>query len=566
MRERLTWDSQNHPTSLVDMVHVGWVQRLLLADQGRGFPGPGPGDAAAKAQRIIEKLAELDITYVHEPSESTSTTQQVRPLDEVLSLRQATCLDLCVTFCSAALDAGIHPLILVVEQNGGRHALVLVPHDRTWMKGCSALIEGGVSRTPLVTDGTPIQEDVSERPDDPRASWLAIDVLQACSGTGPGAGLWENAVAEGARYVREWAWDVCVDIGGLRSTRPETAPPRLVSVDRVLAPAYHPLPAHPTPLQLVQTRYGVVPFAYRPELDELQSWAVTRPAAPGPDLAVAVVTGAGGTGKTRLTAEFCARLSPIGWYAGFLPSTARLTDDELGVLAELTTELLVVVDYAEESRKDQLSRVLRGLRGRRSPTRVVLTARGTDVWWDQFQEELIADDIPLQPPKSIRALDKHPHPELLYRRAARRFAEKQGQSTPTSIPPDLGATPLDVVLRAWIAVAEENSEETIGREDLYERVLATEFARWRKFPALAEISTDRLRRAAATLSLLAPRQDDEVVDTVLARLPEWAPEHLRRSRVAEPCSALMTAKAYGSSRTRSPTTSFALFSNGNPPC
>lgn len=31
MRERVKWDSTHNPVGLVDMVHAGWVQRLLLA-------------------------------------------------------------------------------------------------------------------------------------------------------------------------------------------------------------------------------------------------------------------------------------------------------------------------------------------------------------------------------------------------------------------------------------------------------------------------------------------------------------------------------------------------------
>ena len=42
MNERNLWDSINHPTGLVDMVHVGWVQRLLSSAQWSGFPGPEP--------------------------------------------------------------------------------------------------------------------------------------------------------------------------------------------------------------------------------------------------------------------------------------------------------------------------------------------------------------------------------------------------------------------------------------------------------------------------------------------------------------------------------------------
>jgi len=58
-------------TGLVDMVHAGWVQRLLRAADWRGFPGPGDDKTGGqtrigpKAKMIFEKLSELGISYVY---------------------------------------------------------------------------------------------------------------------------------------------------------------------------------------------------------------------------------------------------------------------------------------------------------------------------------------------------------------------------------------------------------------------------------------------------------------------------------------------------------------------
>mgnify|MGYP000966525424 FL=1 len=117
MREPVTWDRVADPAGIAAVVHPGWVQRALTAEDWRGFPGnePGEGEGFSKveriAQQIFDKLAELHVTYVHEPAESVPGAQRVRAVDEVLSLGRATCLDMCATFCSAALDAGIYPLL-----------------------------------------------------------------------------------------------------------------------------------------------------------------------------------------------------------------------------------------------------------------------------------------------------------------------------------------------------------------------------------------------------------------------------------------------------------------------
>ena len=222
MNERNLWDSINHPTGLADMVHVGWVQRLLSSAEWSGFPGPEPDLVAhgqtrvgPHARKIFEKLAELGIRYVVEPTDSQPGAQRIRPVNEVLAFRKATCVDLCVAFCCAALDAGIYPLILTVTADGGqrRHAIVLVPMERQWAMGCDVLIDEGFSRESMLPNREDLRDLVVGSADDPGGTWLAIDVQQVTESDGN----WKAALFLGAEYVHDWEWDVCVDVGGLRS-------------------------------------------------------------------------------------------------------------------------------------------------------------------------------------------------------------------------------------------------------------------------------------------------------------------------------------------------------------
>ena len=555
MNERNLWDSVKHPIGLADMVHVGWVQHLLSSAESCGLPGPEPDLVAdgqtrvgPHARKIFEKFAELGIRYVGEPTDSQPGAQRIRPVNEVLAFRKATCIDLCVAFCCAALDAGIYPLILTVTADGGlqRHAIALVPLDRKWDTGCEALLEHGFSRTPLEVDGHALRDVVVEYEDDPAGMWLAIDVQQVTESDGN----WKAALSSGAEYLRDWEWDVCVDIGGLRSHIPDCVLPPGGNIEKILAPAYAELPEDFTPLQLMRARHGAVPYQQCDEIRQLRAWATTTadatPSQRGRsgNLAVAVVTGPGGSGKTRLAAQLCHDMSSIGWYAGFLPSTTDVTDEELSALAEVTTELLVVVDYAEEAQRGLVARVVRKLRARHSPTRIVLTARGVDTWWEEFREEAEQEGTVLSNTLSLSIRGKQ-HVEVdpwffgrMYRRAVQQFSDKLNKAVPTDVevPENLGDTALDVVLRAWLAVCSDNdaAERAMPtREELYDRVLSVEFTRWRKQPKLGGISRDHLRRAAATLSLLAPKRDTDEVDDVLSRLPEWNHEHLLRNRLAE---------------------------------
>ena len=556
MNERNLWDSINHPTGLADMVHVGWVQRLLSSAEWSGFPGPEPDLVAhgqtrvgPHARKIFEEFAELGLRYVAEPTDSEPGAQRIRPVNEVLAFRKATCVDLCVAFCCAALDAGIYPLILTVTADGGqrRHAIVVVPMERQWAMGCDVLIDEGFSRESMLPNREDLRDLVVGSADDPGGTWLAIDVQQV---TEAGAN-WGAALSSGAQYIRDWEWDVCVDVGGLRSRTPDRVLPPGGHIERVLAPAYAALPEDFTPLQLIRARHNAVPYQQCEEIRQLREWAMMTADATAPsqrgrsgDIAVAVVTGAGGSGKTRLAAQLCHDLSLIGWYAGFLPSTTDVTDEELSALAEVTTELLVVVDYAEEARRGLIARVFRALRARESTTRIVLTARGADTWWEEFREEAEQDGTPLSNTLSLSIRGKQQVERdpwffgRMYRRAVQQFSDKLNKAVPTDVevPDYLGDTALDVVLRAWLAVCGEQDGAGRGaltRGGLYDRVLSVEFAQWRKTPILTEISTSHMRRAAATLSLLAPSRDEDVIDDVLSRLPEWNREHLLRSRFAE---------------------------------
>ena len=556
MNERNLWDSINHPTGLVDMVHVGWVQRLLSSAEWSGFPGPEPDLVAhgqtrvsPHARKIFEEFAELGLRYVGEPTDSEPGAQRIRPVNEVLGLRKATCVDLCVAFCCAALDAGIYPLILTVTADGGqrRHAIVLVPMERQWAMGCDVLIDEGFSREPMLPNREDLRDLVVGSADDPGGTWLAIDVQQVTESDGN----WKTALFLGAEYVHDWEWDVCVDVGGLRSRTPDCVLPPGGNIEKVLAPAYAELPEDFTPLQLIRARHDAVPYQQCDEIRQLREWATTTADATAPsqggrsgDIAVAVVTGAGGSGKTRLAAQLCHDLSTIGWYTGFLPSTTEVTDEELAALTEVTTELLVVVDYAEEARRGLVARVVRKLRARHSPTRIVLTARGADTWWEKFREEAEQDGSVLSNTLSLSIRGKQQVERdpwffgRMYRRAVQQFSDKLNKAVPTDVevPDYLGDTALDVVLRAWLAVCGDNDgaqEAMPTREELYDKVLSIEFARWHKEPKLGDISRDHLRRAAATLSLLVPSRDEDTVDDVLSRLPEWSHEHLLRSRFAE---------------------------------
>jgi len=543
MIRRAVWDSVADPARLAEYVPTGAVTYMIPSRNRRELPGPDSCPAEEKAKAIFELMAKLDIRYVLEPADSQPGVQFVRPVEEVFRASgQGTCLDLCVAFSSAALDAGLHPMILTVTKSDKDcHSIVLIPLHRTWLASGrpEPVADHEVVHEPFLLDDMPLTAMVY-RTATGSGELLAIDMQQASrKPDGTPFGDWESAVSRGADFLTGksgWDWDVCVDIGALRGTMvaPHSvyAPPRA----RVLEPGYlKPAPgATRSPLQLIKARTGIVPFTGRDKLTELTDWANAQPGEGREDLAVAVVTGVGGSGKTRLAAELCSNLEKNGWVAGFIPKTTELSEAELAWLTRGESHLLLVLDYAEESHKEEFARLLRRLRERAAPTRVVLTARSAGAWLDDLLKDDVLSGAMAQGLFRVELPRQAETSTKMAKRAAKRFARYLETPEPTDveIPQNSRWTTLDFVFHGWLIASEVDAASLpSSREGLYEEILRREIKYWQdeaKRQAMATVSEATLRTSAAALSLIGPRTVSETAD-VLSRLPEWSEAELRKS-------------------------------------
>ncbi|MFH0173084.1 tetratricopeptide repeat protein [Streptomyces cacaoi] len=146
-----------------------------------------------------------------------------------------------------------------------------------------------------------------------------------------------------------------------------------------------------SPATLLDQRAEVVRFHGRADLlrELVEDWCEGDGGAGG-GVRLAVVTGPGGAGKSRLARELSARMRDRhGWVCGWLDD--RGPDADHAVLAEVDRPLILVADYAE-LRIPQLTALLGVLDRRpegRPAVRLLLTARGlgdeTGGWWDQLR-------------------------------------------------------------------------------------------------------------------------------------------------------------------------------------
>ncbi|GEO95183.1 DUF3320 domain-containing protein [Kocuria turfanensis] len=74
----------------------------------------GPERAVEIGRALYDALAAFEIRYIEPPASFEATGQKVRPVEQVLSERWGTCLDLTVAYAAALEQAGLHPVVVRV--------------------------------------------------------------------------------------------------------------------------------------------------------------------------------------------------------------------------------------------------------------------------------------------------------------------------------------------------------------------------------------------------------------------------------------------------------------------
>jgi len=218
----------------------------------------------------------------------------------------------------------------------------------------------------------------------------------------------------------------------------------LDEVGRLLHDNTADLPPNPGPGKLLTAAYEVVPFeegGRRSELALLEAWC-----GAAEKRSVLLLTGAGGSGKTRLLIEWCRQLRHQGWHAGFLRSDRGRAD--LDPLLAGVAPRLVVVDYAETRLRVVEPLLLKmGLEDRSGGPmmRLVLLARQAADWWDQLSrraERPIEDLLWRSPPPAriTPLVEDADGRRRAFTEAVEAFARQLGRPVPRSLPfPALGA-------------------------------------------------------------------------------------------------------------------------------
>ncbi|MEV4328481.1 tetratricopeptide repeat protein, partial [Microbispora rosea] len=163
-----------------------------------------------------------------------------------------------------------------------------------------------------------------------------------------------------------------------------------------LWPAPAPPPAtgeaRAQPSELLRASHALVAFTGRHDLlAELADW---RDAGTGQDVAVRLIHGPGGQGKTRLAGHVAHLWRQQGWVvlaAHHRRDRSTAADFEVPAFDE-AAGVLVVVDYAERWDTADLLTLLRDAHvSGRVPVRVLLLARPAGTWWDSLKGRMQRD-------------------------------------------------------------------------------------------------------------------------------------------------------------------------------
>ena len=291
------------------------------------------------------------------------------------------------------------------------------------------------------------------------------------------------------------------------------------------------------PGRLLLPEYGVVPFAgCEGDLGTLEAWCLTG-AAP----ALRVITGASGSGKTRLAAEMCLRIARRGWQAGFADPRAPGGQPQL----EFDRPTLLVVDDADlnVTLLADLVRTAGGWAPEAPPLRVLLLARHVTGWWDTLNQRTdrlareLADPPLMLHDGALAPADRTGHHARALKAFAAYLPEAVGRAD--QAPPPLAdpafANPLLVHMHALLTICGAQVPTTGGevRERVLDAVLDRERERWTTtFPGNVPTGGARTRHQAVAAATLLTPPTETAAAQALAVIAEFAPGAQAGARAA----------------------------------
>jgi tetratricopeptide (TPR) repeat protein len=279
---------------------------------------------------------------------------------------------------------------------------------------------------------------------------------------------------------------------------------------------------------------AVVPFRPRPELDELLAWCASAEHA-----AVRLVTGEGGSGKTRLALRLGEELEENGWLPLWVKRGAE--DEAVGAVREIGQRCVLVVDYAEtrSDLTDLLDDVAADEDG--PELRVVLLARSAGEWWEQLlanAEEQTAELLEADSLISLGPVRAAGGAHEVFAEAVTAFAQRLGTRRPEAEMVLSDADPVVLVVHATALLAVVDyvtgvppRHQAVSGHEVLGALLRHEARYWARSAASRGLDLDlSVLRLAAAAGCLIGAENETAAGMLLARIPDLdSAEHRGRA-------------------------------------
>jgi tetratricopeptide (TPR) repeat protein len=276
---------------------------------------------------------------------------------------------------------------------------------------------------------------------------------------------------------------------------------------------------------------AVVVFRDRPELARLLDWC-----ADAPRVAVRLVTGSGGAGKTRLALQLAGEMAGNGWQPLWVPRGRE--GEAAAAVRDLGQPCVLVVDYAET--RDGLDALLGEVAGWEGPdTRIVLLARSAGEWWRNLAAST-GDRVARlleEPPVTLGLLPSSGGQAEVFGEALTAFAARLRVARPaaTLVLEDSGLVVLVVHAAALLAVLDQYGGDVAVRSsgEVLDRLLEHEARYWAQSATAQGLGLGTVvQRRAVAVGCLVGADSESAAARLLAYLSDLADSGERRGQIA----------------------------------
>jgi tetratricopeptide (TPR) repeat protein len=301
---------------------------------------------------------------------------------------------------------------------------------------------------------------------------------------------------------------------------------------------------------LLRPEAEVVGFRPRPELGELAGWCVG-----GGRRGVRLVTGEGGSGKTRLALQLERELAGHGWRTLWVQRGRE--GSAVAAVRDSGEPAVLVADYAE-TRPDLAGLLAEAVAAGGCPdVRVVLLARSAGEWWRQLlagADYRLSVVLEQAEPLCLGPLTGADGWQELFGEAVTAFAGRLGVARPDArlLLDDPGAVVLVVHAAALLAVLDHAAAGGGGPARVYSAgevltgLLGHEARYWHKSAVARGLVLDTgVQRLAVAVACLAGAGSESEAAGLLACVPDLAGSAERRGQVARWLHDLYPAPASG---------------------